>query len=146
MKTKNYQDIKALFGALKDKTLVGYVWMSDAQEPHKLESQSVDTSWIEKSNPFIIEAQLYDGENGMSYSVRYVGGQHIITETEIVLEDTTFTRHEYICSFDDSKKMKMLQYWEAQPDPLCEGMEVLQPTANVFIGFTDNNEKEEEKV
>ena len=33
------------------------------------------------------------------------------------------------------KGLKFLQYWTSEPDVLCEGMPVLQPSKLVFVGF-----------
>jgi CRISPR type III-associated protein (TIGR04423 family) len=39
---------------------------------------------------------------------------------------------------DGVKKLKFRQIWQSEEDSLCEGMDVLEMKAQVFIGFENN--------
>lgn len=125
----------------------GYIWMSDKSEPTVYINKKVDQSLFDSANPFVIEAQLYDGDNGLSYSMKFVDGELNIYRFEV--KDTDFNSKEnkdmkFIPNrMDKVSKLKFLQYWIPQPDEFCEKMEVLQPSAFVFVGF--ELKKEEEK-
>ena len=125
----------------------GYIWMSDKSEPTVYINKKVDQSLFDSANPFVIEAQLYDGDNGLSYSMKFVDGELNIYRFEV--KDTDFNSKEnkgmkFIPNrMDKVSKLKFLQYWTPQSDEFCEKMEVLQPSVFVFVGF--ELKKEEEK-
>lgn len=112
----------------------GYVWFSDCAEPTVIESEyGIDIE--DDVNPFIVEGQLYDPETKISYSIRYADGKHV-WKKYVLAELKGESREQTYCSNKmQGRKLKFREYWKAVPDPLCEGMEVLQMAENVFIGF-----------
>lgn len=134
----------------KDKKYIGYLWMSDQKYPTEFREPTMleeELSIDEKTNPFIIEGQLYcEEESGLkkSYSIKYVDGEYWVTEYDL---NKLKTRKDFV--LDDMKQVKSFipnrfqvskltfaQYWqESKPDELCEGMKVLIPGPFVFIGF-----------
>lgn len=132
----------------------GYYWMSDETEPTPLMGRSVFGKELDPSiNPFIVEAQLYDPENKVSYSVKYVDGQYIAHRWDNVSKDLAdgenYILQEYYSNRLDSgegcEKIKLifLQHWVAKNDPACagdindpdSGMPVLQAKELFFVGF-----------
>ena len=76
----------------------GYLWWSDAASPKVYQKQQLPKWPEEKSNPFIIEGQLYDDNNKKSYSIRFVDGDYQIScfdlkhlEIRIYYEDYLIT-------------------------------------------------------
>lgn len=117
----------------------GYIWYSDKAEPKVLCNEEFELEIDERENPFIIEGQLYDRENNSSVSLRYVDGRYIFVpynlnaiEGEQTIE-VLFPRSKKF----DGKKLKFVQYWRPEADPLCEAMMVLQPKEYVFVGFEE---------
>ncbi len=120
----------------------GYLWYSDSQEPIILERKTFECQLDNQMNPYIIEGQLYDKGAKVSYSVKYVDGQYIayrfnnITgdadskDPHIVIENKSFCTNRM-----DSRMLIFQQWWRERPDPLCEGMKVLQPAELIFVGF-----------
>jgi len=56
----------------------GYLWWSNATRPEVYQNQQLSEWPEEKSNPFIIDGQLYDKSNNKSYSIRFVDGNYLI--------------------------------------------------------------------
>lgn len=124
----------------------GYLWLSNSEKPKVYKSESIDLK-LEKGT-FFVEGQLYCRASHVSYSIRYVDGEHIITEYENVDGETTDNNIEhkvyYPNRMDEFLKERMglhfLRYWEEMPDENCKGdndkcMPVLVITKNVFVGF-----------
>lgn len=124
---------------------VGYLWLSDSAMPKVLDRANLDVSLFDTArNPFVVEGFLYDEQSSTSFSIRYVDGETIVckhTLTEIDREDNAV--REYYGNRMEGRKLKFLDVWEPVKDELCLQMEVLQPQAEVFIGFVepDNNKK-----
>lgn len=120
----------------------GYIWMSDATQPTVLNKEPISIDLSDGTNPFVIEAELFDEINNISYSVRFVDGQTKVRKFEV---DELKLFGEQTLSYvshriGDGIKLKFYRKWkkELDPDNLCEGMETLVPSDFVFIGF-DND-------
>lgn len=118
----------------------GYLWYSDEQQPHIYKEKELEfiISSVERpSIPFIIEGYLCSGKD--SYSIKMIDGayyiKHYDLETLSGLHTTTAYLPNRFDSEPDIKKLEFARYWQAQPDDLCEGMEVLMPQEEVFIKF-----------
>lgn len=112
----------------------GYIWFSDSAEPYVKEGEyEIDIE--DDVNPFIIEGQLYDTEAKISYSIKYADGKHICVKYVLSELQGEFREQTFCSNKMHGRKLKFREYWKAVPDPLCEGMEVLQMSGNVFVGF-----------
>ena len=125
----------------------GYIWMSDATQPTVLNKEPISIDLADGTNPFVIEAELFDAEKSVSYSVRFVDGQTKVRKFEV---DELKLFGEQTLSYvshriGDGIKLKFYRKWkkELDPDNLCEGMETLVPSDFVFIGFETISEEEE---
>jgi CRISPR type III-associated protein (TIGR04423 family) len=127
---------------MNNKLYDGYLWYSDQKTPEVFEQKAWDESMLDENvNPFVIEGQLYDSENLVSYSVKYVDGKYIIKKYQ--LKSTDFNNVDVDIDILDFKAHRMgegrvlqfLQYYREEEDSLCEGMKVLQPAEKVFVGF-----------
>jgi len=122
----------------------GYLWWSNQQKPEPYVGDALDMCFDETKNPFVIEGQLYDKEENMSYSIKYVDGQYLINKYKVGTNDFTNKDNEsksFLSNRMGSRWLKFLCYWEEKKDENCMGMPVLTFTKNVFVGF-----KEKEKV
>lgn len=123
-------------------TYTGYIWMSDQISPKVLNNTPIERFQLNSvSNPFIIEAQLTDGN--YSYSVKQIDGEYIayrydLNKLEGEKEELLFIPNR----MPSVKQLKFCQYWKEEIDDNCAGMKVLQPKEIVFTGFI-YNEKEE---
>lgn len=134
MKVNSINDIQPL-------KYEGYLWMSDEQYPKVFIHDEVE--FPETDNPFIVEGQLFNKENGISYSIKYVDGEYIIHEykvTEADLQNPDNETKEYLSNRMEDKWLKFLRYWEAVPDENSMGMPVLKLTKSVFIGFKEKED------
>ncbi len=114
----------------------GYLWYSDKPNPEVLNGNEFEIELYSEQNPFLIEGQLFDGKK--SISIKYVDGQYFVKEFTIDPNDFNnkdYKIKEFISNEMDSKKLKFLQFWREEPDPLCDGMNVLTPAELVFLGF-----------
>lgn len=121
----------------------GYLWWSDQQEPKVCQDEAIDICLDETKNPFVVEGQLYDKEEKMSYSIKFVDGQYLINIFKVEEGDLTNPDNETKCYFSnrmEDKWLKFLRYWEEKEDKNCMGMPVLTITKNVFIGFKEKEE------
>lgn len=121
----------------------GYLWWSDQQEPKTYQDESVDICLDETQNPFVVEGQLYDKEEKVSYSIKYVDGLYLINKYK--LEDSDFVNPDnetksYFSNRMGGRRLKFLRYWEEKEDENCMDMAVLTFTKNVFIGFKEKEE------
>jgi len=118
----------------------GYLWLSNASEPIVLNStknlcEILKEIMQDDINPFVIEGYLYDNANN-SYSIKYVDGKCQVYQFTIDDNDRAKNKEKvYYANRMEGKQLRFLDVWEAEKDPQCLGMEVLQPKAQVFIGF-----------
>lgn len=124
---------------------IGYYWKSDANAPQLLPGVPFDEILDEAANPFIIEAQLFNPETHVSYSIKYVDGRYLIHRWDLtqdfLTQDFEFDDKEYQAHPRlGSQVMMFRQYWKAVVDPQCLDMKVLQPHALVFVGFKEQKE------
>lgn len=142
----------------------GYLWYSNEKEPKVFDGNEMvpEINLDEKENPFIIEGNLWDADNLMSIMIRYVDGKYIVRRTKVKEEelkgisssrtysqayesgspiDTTLKKY-LAHRIEGVKCLCFLQYWQAEPDDMCEKMCVLRPSKLVFIGFDKNEVKE----
>lgn len=119
----------------------GYIWRSNSDRPEVLTGDKEYGGFTPNpdGNPFIIEGNLWNEANSTSISIRYVDGRYYIHRTTL----TGNTDHSTIKTFvahriDEYKYLRFVQLWETREDPMCEGMEVLEPSKLVFIGFTND--------
>lgn len=129
---------------IKSLAYEGYLWMSDQEDPTVYENDSV-TLPIEGANPFVVEGQLYNRTEGLSYSIKSVDGQYIVLEHEVTEADMKNPDNQiktYLSNRMGDKKLQFLRYWEEVPDEdnyrdssNPKGLPVLTQTKNVFVGF-----------
>lgn len=134
---------------IKPFTYEGYLWMSDQENPTIYESDFVSLP-TEEANPFVVEGQLYNKTEGLSYSIKYVDGQYIVLEykvTEAEMKSPDNQVKTYLSNRMGDKKLQFLRYWEEVPDEdnytdsnNPKGLPVLTQTKNVFIGFKKKEE------
>lgn len=134
---------------IKSLTYEGYLWMSDQENPTIYENDSV-TLPEEGTNPFVVEGQLYNEKEGLSYSIKFVDGQYIVQEYEVTEADMKNPDNQvktYLSNRMGDKKLQFLRYWEEVPDEDIftdsnnpNGLPVLTQTKNVFIGFKKQEE------
>jgi CRISPR type III-associated protein (TIGR04423 family) len=121
----------------------GYLWFSDQKEPEIINGifeKEID----DKTNPFIVEGQLFDGSN--SISIKYIDGKYIVNNYDVKsdkFKNVDFKEVTYLPNFNGGDLLRFRQYWRPQSDPLCEGMDVLHPAELVFVGFDNINKKGE---
>lgn len=113
----------------------GYYWMSDQEKPDPVNGSF--TPNLKSSNPFIIEAMLWDETNKKSIMITHTGKYQIfeydiaVLKDEGVLESKEYMPHR----LPGVKKVKFKQYWKAEDDPLCNKFPVLELKAQIFVGF-----------
>ena len=126
----------------------GYLWYSDKQEPEVLMHTTLEMNLDSMANPFIVEAQLYNKEARISYSIKYVDGKYLAYRYDDVAPEAPWATAEqviesqtYCSNRMGNLELVFLQSWRTQPDALCEGMQVLQPAEQVFVGFKEEGGK-----
>ena len=133
--------IKELSEVAQKELYIGYLWLSDQKSPQEYYNKSDVSNFLKKisdnTNPFMIEGNLYCKDAQKSYSIKYVDGKHIVVEYDLnnIPDDWANLKEKFIPNRLNASKIVFLQYWEPQEDEFCEGMEVLQPAALVFVGF-----------
>lgn len=125
----------------------GYIWWSDQTQPQVLLGKEFDIESINDGlNPFVIEGQLWNADDGVSISIRCVDGKHIIKSHQVATEDlqgtSTVTPERYISHIKGVGRLCFLRYWKAEKDEFCENFEALRPEKLVFVGY-EKTEKED---
>lgn len=121
---------------IKSGKYVGYYWMSDAQKPEVIdEAKQMANVELVQGQSFIIEAQLYSEEQGISYSIKFVDGKHIVIVTEVTEDDLQNITKYVPNRMPGIAAIRFTQRWVERPDENCMGMNVLQPAEFVFVGF-----------
>lgn len=114
----------------------GYYWKSDCENPIIIDS---NFNYIEtQNNSFIIEGMLWDNDQNISIMIMHTGQYHISQYNIKELPDT-FDKYYIAHKIEGVKKLKFKQIWLPEPDPLCDGMDVLKLKAIVFTGFKKNS-------
>ena len=140
---------KIRINEIKSLAYEGYLWMSDQENPAVYENDSV-TLPEEGANPFVVEGQLYNEKEGLSYSIKFVDGQYIVQEYEVTETDMKSPDNQvktYLSNRMGDKKLQFLRYWEEVLDEdnykdgdNPNGLPVQTQTKNVFIGFKKQEE------
>lgn len=129
----------------------GYLWWSNSPIPEIYDGESeLPITFDEQrttllspdcdANPFIVEGNLWDATNMVSIYIKYVDGEYLVRSTNLQQADASgsyeYTQETYAPHrMDGIAGLKFRQYWRTESDPLCEGMEALQPAMLVFVGF-----------
>lgn len=133
----------------------GYLWLSDQKKPliiHNDKQIEIEFSDGEATvhyegfslqpGQFIAEGLLYDSDNLMSYSIKFVDGKYIVTDTKV--DSLDYNRENVrIVNYRGNQMpyyLQFLQYWKPEPDCFCEEMETLVPEKLVFVGFINDKE------
>jgi CRISPR type III-associated protein (TIGR04423 family) len=115
---------------------VGYIWMSDSQQPDIRNNELFEHSFNDNENPFIIEGLLLDQNKKVSYNIKFVDGHYLIkcysTNNEQNDEKVTFVPDKRISG---DRNLAFIRRWKSEPDEECEEMSVLLPAELIFIGF-----------
>jgi len=125
------------------KSCEGYLWWSDQQNPQVYHNEALDICLDETKNPFVVEGQLYDGECGQSYCIKYVDGQYLIKVYKVADWDFSNPDNEqkaFLSNRMAGRWLKFLRYWDEKKDENCMGMPVLTFTKNVFVGFKEKED------
>ena len=120
----------------KESRYTGYLWQSDQSSPMVFRGEALP-AFGSGTNPFIIEGQLYNKDNDLSYSIKFVDGKYLVKEFDLK-EPETFKPIEkcYLANRLDGVAMLCFkEYWQPEKDECCAGMDVLKPAALVFVGF-----------
>lgn len=137
-------------------TYEGYMWESDKTAPEIYHGkEEIDFSLTDGENPFIVEGQLYDRENNISISIRFVDGKYIITRFDgkhgIFInrngcKDNGIPQIKYETGEEelyipnsamqlDGKVLKFIRLWKEDTDDDSCGFQTLYPSGLVFKGF-----------
>lgn len=140
----------------------GYLWYSDEQQPRIYREKELGAEICSSdtpSIPFIIEGYLRSGND--SYSIKMTDGKYYIQHYNLESLDIVSNQNkgttvsnsqcipiEYLPNrFGEDSSIEKLCYtriWKEESDPLCEGMNVLVPKEEIFIGFLLKEEKMED--
>jgi len=133
MKSKiSLQDIPS------NKMYEGYLWRSYKQEPELYYGDEPIELPKEITNPFIIEGNLWNKVDEISYLIRFIDGEYLVYEFKLKgIHPERITELKYLPNRmpADIKKLSFSEVWSEQPDPLCNGFEVLKPAFIAFVGF-----------
>ena len=112
----------------------GYYWLSDKDNPVVIDGHFDGMELEDQSNPFVIEAQLYDKLSKISYGVKYIDGRYYVNKSPVTA-DIVNNAKSFVSKWDGNIRLLFSNVWEAEKDPLCCDMEVLMPHNQIFVGF-----------
>lgn len=138
--SKRYQPI-AISDIPADLMFEGYYWYSDKPSPKLCHDEPIQQAWF-GNMPFVIEANFYNKSEGISIQVRSIDGQYHVARIDLSNLDQEHFDHQVYQGHDlEGRDYRVVNAWEPQPEPLCEGMETLVPSWTAFAGFTTPNNK-----
>lgn len=119
------------------KSIEGYIWMSNTSEPRVFNNESLEQPETYKSsaNPFVIEAQLIIG-NEISLSIKQVDGIFIINKYQLSDFNNATRKHFAANKMGRVKGLDFVLNWREETDNACMAFPVLMPAEFVFVGFT----------
>jgi CRISPR type III-associated protein (TIGR04423 family) len=128
---KKYNSIKEI----PNRNYEGYVWLSDEKKPIMLPDELFDLTAV-KTNPFIIEALLYNKEENKSIHIQHTGEYQIFEYDLKGIDDSNIEKKEYLPHrLKEVKNVLFKQIWLPEVDENCAGFDVLKLKAIVFCGF-----------
>lgn len=147
MEKKNCFILTDSLDKYQDKEFTGYRWWSDKTMPEFIDGKFNLPAIGE--NPFVVEAIVRSKDGKISVSVEHNDGCYLVgivnwedadqaeKDGMVVLEPQTYLTHRLRAQPGDEKynKIRFERAWIPVEDPLCEGMEVLQPAWRAFTGF-----------
>lgn len=116
----------------------GYLWRSNAQSPEVFHGETIPQWPNEFENPFIIEGNLYDKHNNLSYLIKFIEGKYQVYRFDLkLLDNSHIIKKEYLMNpaFSIKGKLCFREYWIPEKDENCEYMKVLKPAMTAFVGF-----------
>jgi len=132
----------------------GYFWLSDENQPivftgektlnaeciaHKNGNKLINP--LLSKNPFLIEGQLFNRKDKISFSIKYIDGEYVIKKFSLSEEEIhNSDRQQYLSRRMNGRKLFFIQRWKEEKDALCEGFTVLIPRDFVFVGFKKDKE------
>lgn len=119
----------------------GYIWYSNKTIPDVLLNEEFPLDGLNSQNAFIVEGQLCNDK--ISISIKFVDGEYIICKYDLSNYEKT-AAIEFVPNRMSDKGVEKLMFkrvWEAEKDPLCCDMDVLQPKELVFVGFKMKEDK-----
>lgn len=123
------------------KNCQGYLWYSDQSKPKVYIDEDVDLDLDEKSNPFIVEGQLYSPDTQESVSIKYEDGEYRVYRYEPSMCSQGLEEgrlEQYVPNVRLGLKDKVLYFarlWkEMEVEESC-GFKTLRPSAMVFKGI-----------
>lgn len=122
---------------IKNALYQGYLWWNNELKPIVFDGGKSIKVMLIDGQRYVVEGVLWDEEHNLSYTIKYIDGNHVIIETELTkdLEEMSDLQ-EYISNkLRGNPILLFRQIWQEEMDPLCEGMKVLVPGKSVFVGF-----------
>lgn len=117
---------------------LGYIWLSDQKEPIVIKNEQIGISEL-LINPFIVEGNIIDRTNNISYTIMQCGDDYNIYEfnlsslPESWITDENDDLIKYQSNIPDTKWLYFRRYWKSEIDLFCNGMSVYKPAAIVFF-------------
>lgn len=113
----------------------GYIQLSDRRIEHIFETPAVLPAWETLHNGvnFIFEACLFDGDR--SITIRQLNDAFVVVDAKLS-KFLPEQRQVQTYLTEGCRPVLMTQVWELRADELCEGMETLVPTLQLFSGFS----------
>jgi len=128
---KNREEVINYINELKE--YQGFVQFSDTKIRECDIFKEFQDIKLTTTNGFVYEAHFYNGKD--SITIKQINNYWLVDEIKnTTLSDT----QSYLSDIEEFNYMiKMAQIWEAKPDDLCEGMEVMKLQKVVFVGFVN---------
>ena len=125
-------ELKQFYSSLQ-KPVQGFIQMSDTKLSHIYTDFTSLEKWesLHQKNNFIVEASFFDGDR--SITIRNINAEYLLTD-HLLSEFSQTSKSTYLSKVP-AFNVLMTQVWELQKDPLCNDLEVLTPTLQLFSGF-----------
>ena len=114
----------------------GYVQFSHRKIKKEKDIFPAGNVHVEDEAGFIYEAHFYNKDKKESIQIRQINDSWIVSTTTLDEKEFDITEEKFIADIQEFPyEVKMAQLWKAEPDELCEGMDVKKLKKVVFAGF-----------
>lgn len=124
----------------------GYYWLSDRNKADLLSNQEIELHYYESggtpTNPFVVEANIYNATENISISVRHLDGKYLIIliEWNVPTDGEVYEHNLLGQSCFGGRKLRFREAWIPEVDEYSEGFEVLCASWIGFIGFGEESD------
>lgn len=134
----SYQLLGSIDELPTDLVVEGYYWLSNSHKPIIVDGQPIQSAWF-RQLPFVVEANFYAKDEGISYHVKNIDGNYLVGQFNLKPQPANCVLKKYLLDETANRKYLMAEVWQEISDDNLEGMTTLVPAWSAFMGFQNSS-------